>query len=440
MGERLAAGTRIQTLLREEIIIGELLGGGGQGDVYTVTYKGQKKALKWYKPNGMGQNKDAFYKNINDNVLRRSPSPEFVWPIDVTEWVDGAFGYVMDLVPEEYKEISAYMVANARMESFKTIIDAALHIVSAFRILHNNGYSYQDLNDGNFFIEPRTGKVLICDNDNVAPNGTDTGILGKPRYMAPEIVLRKKMPDKLSDRFSMSIIIYILFCLNHPLEGKRSLVPALTPELQKKLYGSEALFMMDPNDNRNAPDRVVHKNSLAVWPCLPYYMQDLFLKAFSQKAMTTPSARPTELEWLETLVRFRSDIVKCSCGNEIFVQNGIPKACDACGRMPDIPFRLEFPGYAIPGLSGSRIYRCQVGSCDADEALEPMGQIVARKDAPNVLGVRNRGKNSWNAVTPSGAARKVMPGEVIPLKDGIRFTVKGSADDMGTTVAIEANR
>ena len=440
MAEALAAGAKIQTMLGQEVVIGQLLGGGGQGNVYQVTYNGQQKALKWYKPSGMGQNKNAFYENIKDNVSRRSPSPEFVWPIDVTEWVDGTFGYVMDLVPSEYKEISAYMLVNARMESFRTIIDAAVHIVSAFRILHNNGYSYQDLNDGNFFIESKTGKVLICDNDNVAPNGTDTGILGKPRYMAPELVLRKKMPDKLSDRFSMSVIIYILLCLNHPLEGKRSLVPALTPELQEKLYGSEALFMLDPADRSNAPDPVIHKNSLLVWPCLPDYMKDLFLKAFSQKSMTNPSARPTELEWLETLVRFRSDIVNCACGNEIFVQNGAPCKCDICGCVPNIPFRLEFPNYAISGLSGSRIYRCQIGPCDAEEALEPMGQILAKKDAPDVLGLRNRGKNSWNAITSKGAAKKVMPGDVIPLKDGIQFTIKGSANDAGTTVAIKANK
>ena len=38
--------------------------------------------------------------------------------------------------------------------------------------------SYQDLNDGNFFIDPQTGKVLICDNDNVAVcnNAVDTDI------------------------------------------------------------------------------------------------------------------------------------------------------------------------------------------------------------------------------------------------------------------------
>ena len=439
MSEQLQNGRRIKTLLDAEVVVGNHLGGGGQGDVYIVSYNGQSKALKWYKPNGMGQNRQAFYENLKNNVMKGIPSPEFLWPIDVTEWEEDTFGYIMNLVPDGYYEMSEYLLMHVRMPSFKVVIDAALHIVSAFRILHNNGYSYQDLNDGNFFIEPQTGKVFICDNDNVAPNKTDTGILGKPRYMAPESVVRKSMPDNLSDRFSMSLILYRLFCLDHPLEGKRSLVPCLSPELQEELYGSEALFMMDPDNTDNAPDPVIHKNSRVIWPCLPDYIRDLFLKAFSQKSMTTPNARPKELDWINALVRFRSDIVPCSCGNEIFTQQGKPCKCDRCGRKPAIPFRLEFPEYTVPGIKGTRIYRCQAGTTNAAEALRPMGRVLAKTDAPAVLGLKNLSESSWNAVTTKGKPKKVMPGDVIPLKDGIKFTVKSSANDTGTEVTIRAN-
>lgn len=439
MREELQNGYLIKTILGSEAVITQHLGEGGQGDVYIVKYNGQNKALKWYKPNGMGQNKQAFYDNIKSNVIKGSPSAEFLWPIDITEWENGTFGYIMDLVPKGYYEMSEYLLKHVNLPSFKAVIDVGLHIVSAFRILHNNGYSYQDLNDGNFFIDPRTGKVLICDNDNVAPNGTDTGILGKPRYMAPEIVLRRKMPDNLSDRFSMSLILYRLFCLDHPLEGKRSLVPCLTPEHQEKLYGSEALFMFDPNCRDNAPDPVIHKNSLTIWRCLPDYINSIFLKAFSQKSITNPNARPKESDWLNMLVRFRSEIVRCSCGNEIFVQQGVSCRCDHCGKAANIPFRLEFSEYAIPGIAGTRIYRCQAGTTNADEALMPMGQVVSKADDPTVLGLKNKSETIWNAVTTKGTAKKVKPDEVIPLKDGITFTMKSTASGTGTTVTIRKN-
>lgn len=433
MKEVLAAGFRIKTLFGGELKVEKFLAEGGQGSVYVANYNGQKKALKWYKKGSLGENPNAFYENIKQNIMRGTPSPEFLWPLDITEWLDGTFGYLMDLRPEGYYEVTEYMLCHVKFPSFRIIIDAALRIISAFRILHNAGYSYQDLNDGNFFINPKNGRVLICDNDNVAPDGTETGILGKPRYIAPEIVLKKNKPNSLSDRFSMSVILYILFCNNHPLEGKRYLVPGLTPALQEKLYGSEPLFMMDPDDTSNGPHPVVHKNSLTIWPCLPDYMQKIFLSAFSQKAFQKPSARPKEIDWLNALTRFRSEIVACTCGNEIFTKQGRSCQCESCKRKVIIPFRLEFGGYSIPAIKDSRIYRCQIGVCDEKEALTGIAHVLEKKDSKGVLGIKNKSGKHWDAITSKGTARRVAVDEVIPLKDGITFTVDGE------TIAIKAN-
>lgn len=422
MTEKLEPGTKLRTLCGEAVVE-KWLAEGGQGDVYQVTYNGEAKALKWYKPGGMGTNREGFYENLKSNVMHGSPSPAFLWPLDVSEPDpdSGAFGYIMDLKPEGYYEVSAFMLTRVRFYSYRTIVDAALQIVSAYRILHNLGYSYQDLNDGNFFINPQTGDVRIGDNDNVAPNGTETGIIGKPRYMAPEIVTGKKMPDTLSDLYSMSVILFILFFLTHPLEGKRSLTPALTPQLQELLYGKDPLFIMDQDNQDNGPDPAVHKNILCVWPNLPDYMQELFHRAFCRQALNNPNLRPTEKDWIDHLVRFRSEIVLCPCGNNVFFQNGRP--CEKCGRVLHIPNWLRFRNSSVPATAGCRLYKCQFGACNADEALNPVGRIVAKRDDPSVLALQNQSDRSWDAVSPSGKSKKVRPGEAIPLKTGIRFTV-----------------
>lgn len=432
MANKLVPGFKLKTRLGGIVTVVKHLGEGGQGDVYKVDYNGSPMALKWYKPNGMGQKPEAFYENIRNNVMKGPPKEEFLWPLDITEWQNGAFGYIMGLRPDGYHEVTDFMLRKVTFTSYRTVIDAALHIVSAFRILHNAGYSYQDLNDGNFFINPKNGKVLICDNDNIAPNGTETGILGKPRYMAPEIVTGKKKPDNLSDRFSMSIILFILFCMNHPLEGKRSLAPCLTPELQEKLYGTDPIFIMDPMNKENGPHPVIHKNVIKVWPCLPHYIQELFLAAFSKKAMENPNARPKELDWIKNLVRFRSETIRCQCGNEVFTQNGESCRCENCKRKLDIPFKLVFSEYAIPGVADSRIYRCQLGTCNADDALKPMGRVISKKEDRSILGLKNLSDKSWSATTPSGKTKKVLPDEVIPLKDGITFTVNSETIQIKT--------
>lgn len=413
----------IKTLFGGTVRIEKFLAKGGQGSVYIVNYGGEKKALKWYTEKGLGGNPNAFYDNIKQNIMRGAPSKEFLWPLDITEWKEGTFGYIMDLRPDDYYELTQYMLSQVHFDSYRVVVDAALNIVSAFRQLHNAGYSYQDLNDGNFFINPRNGKVLICDNDNVAPDGVQTGVIGKPRYMAPEIVVRKKQPDSKTDRFSMSVILYILFCLNHPLEGKKYFVPALTADKQEKLYGSEPVFMMDPNNKSNEPDPKLNKNAIEIWKCLPKYMKEIFCKAFSQEALQNKKgARPVEIEWIKALTRFRSDIVPCSCGNEIFVCDGQPSICEECHQKVEIPFKLDLSDYSIAAIKGTRIYQCQIGVCDDKDALKPVAHVLKKKDS-EILGIKNKSRKQWYATTTKGEKKKVAPDGVIPLKNGITFTI-----------------
>ena len=423
MRERLKKGKKLKTILGEEVVIDGWLAEGGQGDVYRVAYGGETKVLKWYKPQKMGKDPENFYKNLKNNMQKGAPSKEFLWPLDVTQWEDGVFGYVMDLKPKGFYEVSDFMLTNVRFKNYRVAVDAALHIVTAYRILHNNGYSYQDLNDGNFFINPETGEVLICDNDNVAPDNYKTGIIGKPRYMAPEIVMKKNMPNTLSDIFSMSVILYILFCMNHPLEGKRSLVNVLPPELQERLYGEEALFIMDKEDKSNAPDPKIHKNSITMWKYLPGYMKEIFYRAFSQAALKNPNLRPVEAEWVDALVRFRNDIVLCQCKNNIFIEENGKCLCDGCGKSIKIPYWLKLAKYNIPGIVGSKIYRCQLGPCNADKALDELGGIGIAKADPDNLRLINLTEKSWNVTNTSGVVKHVKPKETIVLRSGINIMI-----------------
>jgi serine/threonine protein kinase len=164
----------IQTEGFKTVKVIEQLGEGGQGIVYRVDYGGKPMALKWFKADAWKEPR-AVYENLKNNIEKGSPAEGvFLWPKDVTEWVDGTFGYVMDLRPKEYIEFTDVLVSagGGGFKSFKAIVEVCIQIVSAFRLLHNAGYSYQDMNSGNFFINPKSGKAMICDNDNVAPDGT----------------------------------------------------------------------------------------------------------------------------------------------------------------------------------------------------------------------------------------------------------------------------
>ena len=258
----LSTGTTIELTNGKSCKVVKELGRGGQGIVYLVQYDGGEYALKWYTI----KTSPAFYSNLENNVKQGPPSTSFLWPIAISRQMLGSFGYVMKLRPSDYEEVGSFMLAKVHFASVDALLEACLQICSAFQKLHIVGLSYQDMNDGNFFINPKTGDVLICDNDNVAPNKVNMGIVGKSGYMAPEIVEKEAMPDRYTDYFSLSVILFILIYLNRPFEGKIvASCPCLTEEAERKLFGKGCVFIMNPDDDSNRPVPTLHRNVLRRW-------------------------------------------------------------------------------------------------------------------------------------------------------------------------------
>ena len=418
MREEIKIGTKVKTESGREWTLTKHLGGGGQGEVYEVTSGGDAKALKWYKEEVAT---DKLRENIRCNIFEGAPADFFLWPLEITEERNNSFGYIMDLKPDGFYDLTDFLLGKIKFPSFRRVADTALNIVYSFRLLHNKGYCYQDINDGNFFVNPSTGEVRICDNDNVALNGVDAGILGKPRYMAPEITVGKNKPDICSDRFSMAVIIYILFTLNHPLEGRASIRSVLTPEMEKSIYGTNATFVMDPDDDANRPHPKIHGNAIAVWDCLPDYMKEIFLKVFGKKGLNIPNSRPAEAEWIQALVRFRSSIMTCSCRNEVFAQEGKEATCECCGAKLPVKFWLKLPYYSIPGVKNSRIYLCQTKVVDIEDALKPVARVVASKNDRKLLGIQNMSNNTWDVILPDEEKKQVEKKQVTALKENMKI-------------------
>ncbi len=398
-----------------EFSVIEKLGGGTQGDVYSVLYNGERKALKWYHPD-VFLDRDAFVKNLQRNIDRRAPTDEFLWPIDRTD-VDacGQLGYIMNLKPAGFYVASDLFRNPGLFPSFKRVVDACLNIAHAFMILHSAGYVYRDISGDNFFINPQTGKVLICDNDNVAPPNADTGIRGTPRFMAPEIVVTNENPTASSDLHSLAVMIFYLLLLQHPLEGRKAGV--MDAETKVKLYGTEPLFIFDEDDTTNALNPEKENNALDLWSALPAHMKNIFHRAFSRQALREGRRRPSEIEWLRELARLRSEIVPCRhCGNEVYMDNVAPAKCDntSCGALIESPLRAYLPlfGYALPAIDDMRIYRCQtVLVCNPTNAIDPLAWMLP-SDGQQRLSVLNIAEKPW-CVNIDGKKLLVPPNQAV---------------------------
>lgn len=415
-------GQRIKTVSGGELEVIQKLGEGGQGVVYKVNYNGKPLALKWYFGNKLN-NADKFYRNIQNNIKQGTPTGAFLWPLEITEYFEGSFGYLMELRPPEYKDFSLFLLAKVHFANIEALINTALCITNGFRELHNRGYSYQDLNDGNFFVNPKTGDVLICDNDNVAPYGENLGIAGKCRYMAPEVVMGQKRPDSHTDRFSLAVVLYMLLFLNHPLEGKRTMCPCLTEELERKFYGSDHVFVWDPANDANRPVRGVHTNEIKLWPLYPAFVRKTFEKAFSHEVMVgnDTTHRVIEKEWQEVFTTLRDLTIKCSCGSETFIDPSQQSCrCINCGKSIERPPILKVKKYHAALAPGKKLYACHV-QYDSDDFKEAKGEVISSRNNPSLLGLRNDSNNTWEAILPNGSSKGYPNGQVIKLGKGIKI-------------------
>lgn len=394
----------------------EKLGEGGQGTVYKVEISGREYALKWYHK-GVIQNPRKFYGNLENNVRKGPPTKAFLWPLYLTKQYADSFGYIMALRPSNFREFSEFLLAKVHFTSLTGAVNAALNITNGFRQLHRNGFSYQDLNDGNFFIDPDTGAVLICDNDNVAPYGESLGIAGKARYMAPEVVRNITRPNVMTDRFSLTVVLFRLLFLDHPLEGRRVVeAPCLTEELELKFYGKEPVFVYDPTDSSNRPVRGVHANVVRFWPMYPQFIREKFVDALSRDAMTGKKPRPTDNDWQQAFTRLRDCIITCACGEETFLTPGEDSFCLGCGRkIPKPPVLNCHNGKYTPVLfPGVKLYRCHVEK-SSDDYNEIMGEVVRNPKNPGIWGLRNLSDMVWNAETLDGQLRPVARGQIAPI-------------------------
>ena len=421
----LKKGDKVPLELGGSAEIIDVLGQGGQGIVYRAEFAGKEYALKMYFQNKL-RRPEIFRDNLRTLCASDEMSPykksnnAFLMPQLLTAETEEGFGFLMDLIPSDYKPFSDILNARVKLSGLYSVVNSAIKITSAFRELHNSGKSYQDMNDGGFFIRPSDGDVLICDCDNIAPYGENLGIAGKPGYMAPEIVRGEKVPDKLTDRYSLAVVLFRLLLRGDPLEGGKVLKSVcLTEEAERRHYGFEPLFVYDPEDDSNRPVRGVHNNIIKFWRIMPDYIREAFEFSFTV-GLAEPSKRLIEKQWLDLLKRLRGDITACPCG----IQNFLPavetdaegKLICACGTHYSKPLSLVGAKSSVLLFDGAKLF---------NDDVELEAEVVRNKKNPALWGLKNHGSESWSSTLPNGEEKQIESGKAAPIFVGTSVEIGG---------------
>ena len=379
INEQIPAGTRLKTVAGEDIKVLELISAeGGQGDVYKVSWKGGNYALKWYNRDGTYQQctkdtqKWSCPKNVDQQAnldvvgsaqydticnLVRTPNPDplsFKLPlVVVTE--KGAvskedekrkemlFGYMMELLPDDHFEMKDFLRSSddprqKTFASFHAMIWAGMNIVAAIRTLHLKGMSYKDLKPDNIAINPETGHVWMIDCDNISVDGKSCTVNGTRGYMAPEIVRSgfRLAPNIQSDQFSLAIVLFRLFYMDHPMEGKLwKKFPLITEDVEDELYCIHPIYNMNPQDKRNRPDKTYAPNVERRMAILPDVLREGFERTFINGIYNIHGRTP-ENSWLHILAKARDQLVFLdpACKDDRVVRFNVKEKIPAgCLRM-----------------------------------------------------------------------------------------------------------
>lgn len=400
-----------------------LLGAGGQGEVYEVERGGKRYAMKWYYRHMATREQ----KEILDNLIKKgAPDASFLWPQDMIFSSYGeSFGYIMPLRPKNYKGIVDMMKRRAE-PTFYALCRAAYNLTNGYQKLHSMGYSYRDISFGNVFFDPDTGDVLICDNDNVSANGIDnSSVYGTPRFMAPEIVVGKAKPSRNTDLYSLAVLLFYMFMLGHPLEGKLEAdIKCMDIHAMNKLYGTNPVFVFDPNDRSNRPVKGYQDNVLIYWNIYPQAIRDLFTQSFTM-GLLSPNKRVTEKQWLDAFANLLTGILICpKCGAEVFfdpikVERGLAHTCWLCQTEQKYPASIVIGKSCVLLHRDAKLFSHNIyGNYDMDTVV---GEVVQNPKNPQLFGIKNESHDNWTYIRADAQQIPVAVGKSAAIAKGAKI-------------------
>ncbi|VFJ13025.1 Serine/threonine-protein kinase [Candidatus Nitrosocosmicus franklandus] len=444
------------------------MGSGTQGKVYSlISPDNSLLALKWYFPSMATREQLEILKSLVD---KQSPSDKFLWPIALVESdKKEGFGYVMPLKENRFKSFGLWLSRKID-PSFKVLLTACYEICKSFHLLHSKGFCYQDLSLNNLYFDPCTGEIRIGDTDNIIINGSEKGnVIGTPKFMAPEIITHKALPNTQTDLYSLAVLLFYILFVNHPLEGKaESNIKSLDVPAMTKLYGLNPVFIFDPVDSSNHPDPVYHKNALIFWKIYPEFFKNLFIKAFTEGIRDPLHGRVRETEWQIALLQLRDSIYYCNkCGSENFFypinvevsrlrninknitnyDNSVSTVLQSMLHLKENDYYLTCwnprcqntshkvmyiiidERYFITLNHDTRIFLHHVDPCNRYDFSHVIAAVTKHPVDDEVWGLKNTSSRIWKVEKPNSKAFEVLPNQNLLLSPNITI-------DFGTSKGI----
>ena len=297
------------------------------------------------------------YRMIKNNIRKLAERPitdengrrleGIVGPMDKDSLIElpasRGFGYIIEpLNTKQFMRIEK--IRRVGFPDHDLVCTILSNLAYFFHRLHLAGWCCNDINDGNIYVDPKSGEIRIIDCENISVQGVKI-MSGTLAYMAPEIYVTHT-PDIYSDYFSLAVFYYRFLVGGYPLDGKRTEEYMIKNGLAVKqcadeIYGKNALFAFDPKDHSNSirnmkghRNEKSYKAQVYLWDNLPSELKQAFIRTFSDGLKyENRHLRTTDRQWLKLFEKLKKDCtVRCSCGRVCFCEPDKSGECVFCGK------------------------------------------------------------------------------------------------------------
>lgn len=292
------------------------LGSGGEGRVYRVANQSKQGLVaKIYNhlPDISRQEKLKSMVQITNTSLLGSCA----WPVDVL--FDSKSGDICGFTMHEVTESEpihhfyspSWRKQNQPNASWDNLLQLALNLTAAFRVVHQLGIIVGDVNPNSLRVR-KNGRVVLIDADSfqISHAGVTYGCkVGVPSFTAPELLTANK-PFKLltrslnHDLFGLSLLLFhLLFMGRHPFAGIYSGRGDTPLETHIKEY--RYAYALDHVRRGLLPPPLSINPRLLASPRI----SELFENDFTQ--LGTAKGRTNSLQWFEAIQEQRQRLTRC---------------------------------------------------------------------------------------------------------------------------------
>ncbi|MEM9353975.1 MAG: hypothetical protein AAGA92_13255 [Planctomycetota bacterium] len=316
------------------IRLGDLIGKGGEGEVYDVAGD-DTLVVKLYHKRPLDRDQVAKLQAMV-SLYSKGLAAISAWPRSLLFTAGNQpCGILMPKVNGSFHLHELYGTTNRRRHfpgtGWHHLVLAARNTAAAFHTVHRTGVVIGDVNQGNLMVDAdMCVRMIDCDSFQMRVDGNTYHCpVGTAHFTPPELQsqqLRDVTRTVDHDGFGLAVLIFhLLFVSRHPFAGRYRGPGDMT--IEKAIGEQRFAFSRD-----RAATQIDPPPASLLLEDLPPGLGNLFERAFRAGGAGAPE-RPRAIEWAEQLEALMKQLKQCSYDSMHYYYSGLQE-CPWC-RIED---------------------------------------------------------------------------------------------------------